>query len=126
MHPERPPDVPKLIAALAAYDVRYVLVGSVAAALYGVETVPGDLDITPTLDRDNLLRLTAMLEHFGAEPSGVTGHWTVRPGGEKKWVSDTLTAGKVTEFREAWQLYRCRVYCVALAHYSMGCRALER
>lgn len=126
MHPERPPDVPKLIAALAAYDVRYVLVGSVAAAFYGVETVPEDLDITPALDRDNLLRLTAMLEHLGAEPSGVTGHWTVQPGSEEKWTSNPLTAGKVTEFREAWQLYHCRVCRVALAHHSMGCRALER
>ena len=104
MHPKRPPDVPELIAALAAYNVRYVLVGSVAATLYGVETAPGDLDITPALDRENLLRLGGVLEHLEARPSSASGHWAVQPNGERKWVSDKLTAGEVAAFREAWRL----------------------
>jgi hypothetical protein len=32
------------------YELRYVLIGSVAAHLYGVEVQPGDLDIAPALD----------------------------------------------------------------------------
>lgn len=104
MHPERPPDVPELIAALAAYDVRYVLVGSVAATLYGVETAPGDLDITPALDRDNLLRLGDVLEQLEASPGSASGHWTVQPNGERKWVSDDLTEEGIAAFREVWRL----------------------
>ena len=63
MHPERSPETPKLIAALADYGVRYVLVGSVAAVLYGITTEPGDLDIVPDLGRDNLLRLRYALSY---------------------------------------------------------------
>lgn len=104
MHPKRPPEVFKLIATLTIYDVRYVLVGSVAATLYGVETVPGDLDITPALDRGNLLQLAGVLEYLEAKPSGAVGHWKVQPNGEHKWISDGLTPEEVAAFREAWRL----------------------
>jgi hypothetical protein len=41
------PDVPHLLEALNSAGLRYVLIGSVAAQLYGIETQPGDLDIIP-------------------------------------------------------------------------------
>lgn len=104
MHTERAPEASKLISALAACDVRYVLVGSAAATLYGVETVPGDLDITPALDRENLLRLGAALGHLEARPNSTGGHWTVQPNGERKWVPYDLTAEEVATFRKDWRL----------------------
>lgn len=103
-HPERAPEVSKLIATLARYGVRYVLVGSVAVALYGAETEPGDLDVTPALDWDNLRRLKRALEHLKAKPSSATGHWTVQPNGEKRWFPDELTVEEAEAFREAWRL----------------------
>ncbi len=55
-HGNRPPDVPRLLEALNRSGVRYILIGSVAAQLYGIKAQPGDLDITPALDRENLAR----------------------------------------------------------------------
>jgi hypothetical protein len=57
----RPPDVSRLLEALNRSGVRYILIGSAAAQLYGTEAQPGDLDITPALDRENLARLASLL-----------------------------------------------------------------
>jgi hypothetical protein len=51
------PDLTTLIRSLHEAGVNYVLTGSAAAMLHGVGLVPGDLDITPALDIDNLTRL---------------------------------------------------------------------
>jgi hypothetical protein len=83
-----PPDVAALIAALESHGVRYVLTGSVAAQLYGVALEPGDLDITPALDRANLSRLAALLQAIDATPDGPPGHWEMQPNGERRWVAD--------------------------------------
>ena len=44
-----------------------------------------------------------MLEHLEARPGSASGRWAVQPNGERKWVSDKLTAGEVAAFREAWR-----------------------
>ena len=54
VHESRPPDVPRLLAVLNLSGVRYILIGSVAAQLYGIEAQPGDLDVTPALDREKM------------------------------------------------------------------------
>lgn len=53
---------------LAAYNVRYVLSGSLAAALYGVPIQPRDFDIAPQLTPDNLQRLADLLGAWNARP----------------------------------------------------------
>ncbi|MEX0675359.1 MAG: hypothetical protein WD067_11335 [Gaiellaceae bacterium] len=81
--PRRPPDVPALLRLLTEQGVRYVVTGSGAVMLHGVELVPGDLDITPALDRENLERLAALLEAIGARPDPEAfGHW----GEDGRWV----------------------------------------
>jgi hypothetical protein len=92
-HPDRAPDVPRLLAALSEHGVRYVLVGSVAAQLYGAEVQPGDLDITPALDRENLVRLSHLLRALEATlpETDDVGHWQVQPDGERKWISRKAT-----------------------------------
>jgi len=60
-HQNSPPNVPALFKVLDSFGVRYVLIGSVAADLYGVEMQPGDMDIAPALDHANLTRLTQVL-----------------------------------------------------------------
>jgi hypothetical protein len=51
------PDVITLLRVLSEAEVEHVVTGSAAAMLHGVLLVPGDLDITPALDFDNLTRL---------------------------------------------------------------------
>lgn len=50
-----------MLRALDAHDVRYVIIGGVAARLHGDPTLTGDLDITPDPDPGNLARLARAL-----------------------------------------------------------------
>ena len=104
VHGSRPPDVPRLLEALSRSGVCYILIGSVAAQLYGIEVQPGDLDITPALDRDNLVRLAGLLLELEATlpPTEEVGGWEVQPDGERKWVSRKATEQDLLE-RAAWQ-----------------------
>jgi hypothetical protein len=104
-HHNSPPDIPALLEALDRHGVRYVLTGSVAALAYGVDTGrPGDLDVTPALDRDNLRRLAGLLEEIeaGLDPDDPFGRWETRPDGERKWVADEATPERVAE-RAMWR-----------------------
>jgi hypothetical protein len=83
---------------LNASALRYVVTGSVAALLYGVELEPGDLDITPALDQDNLQILASILDEIEATPESF-GHWETKPDGEKRWVEEEVTA----EALASWQ-----------------------
>ena len=56
-HEKASPNVLCLIEVLASHQARYIIVGSVAAQLYGAEVQPGDFDIVPALELDNLTRL---------------------------------------------------------------------
>ncbi|HEX8683809.1 MAG TPA: hypothetical protein VF707_15935 [Ardenticatenaceae bacterium] len=102
-HPKRTPDLPQLLDVLTRHGVRYVLTGSVAAKLYGVEVhEPGDLDITPALDHENLRRLADVLLEIEAQlEEASAGHWETQPNGEKKWVADDLTPA-LREARANW------------------------
>jgi hypothetical protein len=81
--PRQPPDVPALLSLLDEHGVRYVVTGSGAAMLHGVELVPGDLDVTPALDHENLERLAGLLEAIRAQPDPEAfGHW----GEDGRWV----------------------------------------
>ena len=103
LHTAQTPDIPRLLEILADYDVRYVLTGSVAAAVYGVEIGPaGDLDITPAMDRKNLQHLASVLGAIEAGISGGRGHWTTTAEGEKKWVTEDVTPEESAAISAAW------------------------
>jgi hypothetical protein len=89
---------------LAEHDVRYVVTGSVAALLHGVALEPGDLDVTPALDRENLERLARALEAIGArqDPEEPFGRWETGEGGERRWVQFEPTADDI-EARARWR-----------------------
>jgi hypothetical protein len=89
----RPPDVATLLRVLAEADVDYVITGSAAAMLHGVPLVPGDLDITPALDVDNLTRIAHVLESIDArqDPRAPFGHWESGDDGEQHWVETAPT-----------------------------------
>lgn len=81
-----PPDIPALLAVLKRHEVEFVLVGSVAVEAWGADVgAPGDLDIVPALDRENLARLGAAMNEVEARSWPVTGEWT-NDGDEFRWV----------------------------------------
>ena len=100
----QPPDIPALLRLLNEHGVLYVVTGSAAAKLHGIELAPGDLDVTPALDRENLERLAAALRaiHARQAPDGPFGDWQIQPDGEQKWVQREPTPEDVTA-RAAWQ-----------------------
>jgi hypothetical protein len=97
------PEVGKLVQVLNSYGVRYVIIGSVAAQLYGVDVQPGDFDITPSLDQENLIRLAQVLTEIQATlpETDEIGTWQVQPDGERKWVSRKATIREIQE-RAEW------------------------
>jgi hypothetical protein len=99
-----PPDVSLLLNLLDEHDVRYVVTGSAAAMLHGVELEPGDLDITPALDRENLARLARVLEIIEARqnPEGKFGQWEIEADGERRWVEREPTPEDIAA-RATWQ-----------------------
>jgi hypothetical protein len=84
--------------------VKYVVTGSGAAVLHGVVLKPGDLDVTPALDRENLTRLATALEEINARPDPDLpfGQWERASDGEQRWVEHQPTRAEV-EARAAWK-----------------------
>ena len=72
-----PLDPQRLFAVLERHLVEYVLIGGLAAVLYGSALVTNDADICPDRDHANLERLAAALQELHArvrtasEPEGV-------------------------------------------------------
>ena len=62
-----PLDPERLIAALNKHEVQFVLIGALAARLYGFPRVTADADITPAGDTGNLRHLAAALRELHAK-----------------------------------------------------------
>jgi hypothetical protein len=99
-----PPDVTALLRVLTEARIDFVVTGSAAVMLHGVPLVPGDLDITPALDVDNLTRLAAALESIEAhqDPRAPFGHWERGDDGEQHWVETARTKEAIAE-RTSWK-----------------------
>ena len=73
-HPLRPAEI---FATLAEYRVNYVVIGGLAAVLYGSPTITADADICAERTPDNLKRLASALDALNGrirtatEPEGV-------------------------------------------------------
>lgn len=98
------PDVEALLAVLDSHCVRYVVTGSVAAYLHGVSLEPGDLDVTPAIDQENLDRLAAALQEVGADldPEEPFGRWETSENGERRWLAFEPTDAH-RKAREEWR-----------------------
>jgi len=98
------PDVEALLGILDEHEVEYVVTGSAAAMLHGVVLDPGDLDITPALDHDNLDRLRRALEaiHARQYENASFGHWEATAAGEHRWVREEATPENVAA-RASWR-----------------------
>ncbi len=60
-------DPERLIQGLDRHKVRFVLIGALAARLYGFPKLTADADVTPARDDDNLDRLAAALRELDAK-----------------------------------------------------------
>jgi hypothetical protein len=99
-----PPNVRALLTLLNDHEVRYVVTGSVAAMLHGVALEPGDLDITPARDHENLNRLAQMLGIIEARQyeEAPFGQWETDSEGEQHWVQRKPTPEDIAA-RKGWQ-----------------------
>lgn len=59
-------DPAAVLAVLRDHEVRFVLIGGIAAAIHGSPYVTTDVDVTPQVDRQNLERLSAALVELEA------------------------------------------------------------
>lgn len=66
MADDRQFDPEEILDVLERYEVRYVLIGGLAATLYGSPHVTTDVDITPDANEANLERLASALEDLDA------------------------------------------------------------
>lgn len=91
------PNVEALLDVLNEHGVEYVVTGSAAALLHGVALEPGDLDITPSLDHENLERLGRALQaiHARQYEDAAFGHWETNAAGEHRWVQEQATPASV-------------------------------
>lgn len=64
MPPEFAPE--RILAVLAAHQVRYIIIGGYAAALRGSPFATQDVDITPEATRENLAKLSDALRDLDA------------------------------------------------------------
>ena len=62
-----PFDPERILAVLAAHAVDFVLVGALAARLYGFPRLTADVDLTPDRSPENLVRLAAALQQLDAK-----------------------------------------------------------
>lgn len=60
-----------MLAALAAEEARYVVIGGTAAVIQGAGHVTFDLDITPDRELENLERVATALRKLGASVYGM-------------------------------------------------------
>jgi hypothetical protein len=99
-----PPNVQALVGLLDDHEVRYVVTGSVAAMLHGVTLEPGDLEITPARDEENLKRLARVLGIIEARQyaDAPFGQWETDTGGEHRCVEREPTREDLAA-REGWQ-----------------------
>jgi hypothetical protein len=66
--PERVPDLPRLLNALAEHGCEYVLIGGMAAVMHGSAEVTFDCDLAVAFSAENRHRLVEALAPFHPRP----------------------------------------------------------
>ena len=64
-------DAEELVRRLLEADVKFVLIGGLAAQAHGSTSLTSDLDIVPSWDRDNLRKVARILSDIAAVRHGV-------------------------------------------------------
>lgn len=96
-----PLDPGRLITTLARHQVRYILVGAIAARLQGFPRLTADADITPARDDGNLSRLAGALKELDARvftesvPEGLAFDCTATTLARAQLWNFATTAGRL-------------------------------
>jgi hypothetical protein len=96
-----PLDPELLLSTLDKHAVRFVLIGALAARLYGFPRVTADADITPDDDRDNLEKLAKALKELRAKvytesvPEGLAFDCSAATLGRAEMWNLVTAAGRV-------------------------------
>lgn len=61
------PDFGAILEVLLRHEVKFVLIGGLAAVVHGSPIATEDVDVTPEASRDNLARLSTALTELGAQ-----------------------------------------------------------
>lgn len=101
------PDFVDLLRAFSAADVRFLVVGAYALALYGRPRATGDLDVWIDATPENAVRVVKALAAFGAPLADVSLDDFARPGivyqiGVPPGRIDILTELSGLTFADAW------------------------
>jgi hypothetical protein len=101
------PDFVDLLRAFVAADVRFLIVGAYALALYGRPRATGDLDVWIDATPENARRVMRALADFGAPLTGVaeadfSAEGVVYQIGVPPGRIDVLTTLSGLTFEEAW------------------------
>ena len=75
-----PPEFKRLLSALCAKKVEYLVVGGYAVIFHGYVRTTGDLDIWVALGRDNAARVEAAIRSMGFNPPGLDPEWFMQKG----------------------------------------------
>src|SRR5262245_15818038 len=82
-------DIERVLEALNAAGVRYLVVGGVAVVLHGHLRTTADLDLVVQLDRDNVLRAMRALTDLGYRPRApVSAETFADEEVRESWVRD--------------------------------------
>lgn len=96
-----PLDPEQIIQTLGRHDVAYVLIGALAARLYGFPRLTADADITPSRDARNLEKLAAALRELDARvytesvPEGLAFDCSAAALGRAELWNLVTSAGRV-------------------------------
>lgn len=86
-----PFDPARILGALAAHQVRFVVIGGIAGRLLGSPTVTNDLDICHATEADDLQRLSAALIELETRLRGVVDPVPWSPTPEMLAAADSFT-----------------------------------
>ena len=96
-----PLDPERILTVLARHEVRYILIGALAARLHGSPRLTADADITPATDRGNLEKLAAALREMNARvytesvPEGLSFDCSASTLGRAQMWNLVTDAGRV-------------------------------
>ena len=97
----------EVLASFASHDVRYVVIGGVAAILHGVPRITVDVDILIEATEDNARRLLAALEEVGLGTACLTTPEEINANAvtifQDRLRVDVQTATPGISFAEAWK-----------------------
>jgi hypothetical protein len=94
-------DPERIVRALGRHEVKYVLIGALAARLQGFPRLTADADITPARDNENLTRLAAALRELDARvytetvPEGLPFDCSAEALGRAQLWNLVTSAGRV-------------------------------